>query len=97
MENKNYPRNHEELLRQRFIKNCERIVDLLLEAFESGLFTKLNISIKEKEFEEIKKEESYSRNVNLTDIEEGACSILIKYQEGEISGYTRNEKYKPLN
>lgn len=104
------PRNQDELLRGRFLRNCEKVVEQLWDAFESGLDTKLVINIREKSFqptrkEEIheepielfKKEEVYSRNATLQDLIIGAASVLVKVQEDKISGYTRNEVIKPCS
>lgn len=102
------PRNHDELLRARFLRNCEQVIEHLWDAFESGLDTRLIINIREKSFqptrkeethnelfELFKKEEVYSRNATLQDLIIGAASVLVKVQDDKISGYTRNEVIKP--
>ena len=102
------PRNHDELLRAKFLRNCEQVIEHLWDAFELGLDTKLIINIREKSFQPIRKEESkdeplelfkkeevYSRNATLQDLIIGAASVLVKVQEDKISGYTRNEIIKP--
>lgn len=104
------PRNQDELLRARFLRNCEQLIEHLWDAFESGLDTRLVVNIREKSFQPTRKEESkddalelfkkeevYSRNATLQDLIIGAASVLVKVQEDKISGYTRNEIIKPCS
>lgn len=81
-----------------FIKNVERIVELMYDAFEAGLKTSINL---EFEFSVLKKCEQavdYPKDTNeqilRNDLGNGYFQILM--QDGKVSGFRKKENFKPL-
>lgn len=81
-----------------FIQNTKFIVDLMLQAYETGLPTNFTIEIKESTVRAIAKEETYPMNTQLNELREDIVNgtMLECFQNGKTFAFKRKVNLVPI-
>lgn len=81
-----------------FIQNTKFVVDLMLQAYETGLPTNFTIEIKESTVKAISKEETYSINSQLDELREDIINgtMIECFQNGKTFAFKRKVNIVPV-